>query len=70
MTRNVGAVGRAARMAAGTFLLVLPVAPSSNMGPSLAWAYAIGALGAVLLLTGIFGLCPLHRLLGVDTRDA
>ncbi len=55
---NVGTVDRTIRVIAGLAILSLTV-----VGPHTLW----GLVGAVPLLTGIFGFCPLYRLLGIST---
>lgn len=68
MTRNVGTVDRAVRIVAGLVLLIAPAAALTREPASAPWAYGIGAAGAVLLLTGFFGLCPAYRIIGMNTR--
>jgi hypothetical protein len=60
MNINMGNVDRFARAIVGTFVLAL-----AFVGPKSAW----GLLGLVPLLTGLFGFCPLYRVLGVETRS-
>jgi len=61
MTRNEGTVDRAVRIALGLALLSLVF-----VGPH-TW---LGLIGIVPLATGLFGWCPLYKLLGVRTvRD-
>lgn len=31
------------------------------------WAIVLGVLGAILLVTGLIGFCPLYKLLGIST---
>lgn len=60
--RNVGTIDRVARVVLGLAML----------GSPLAW-YGLdyisnwGFLGLIPLLTGLFGVCPLYRLLGIST---
>lgn len=56
--RNVGAVDRALRVAAGIAILSLVF-----VGPNSSW----GWLGLVPLATGLVGSCPLYSLLGLRT---
>lgn len=58
MKCNSGTFDRAARVIAGLVLIAL--AATSTIG---AWGY----IGAVPLLTGIFGLCPAYAIFGVNT---
>jgi hypothetical protein len=55
---NEGTVDRALRVVVGLFVLSL-----AFVGPQSPW----GFLGAVPLLTGVLGSCPLYTLLGVRT---
>lgn len=58
---NEGTLDRTVRVIAGLAILSLTV-----VGPHSLW----GLVGAVPLLTGIFGFCPLYRLVGIDTCAA
>lgn len=58
---NEGTPDRAIRVIVGLAILSLTV-----IGPHTLW----GLVGAVPLLTGIFGFCPLYRLLGIRTCPA
>ena len=58
MKINEAGWDRAARVVIGLVVLSLTVT-----GPHSMW----GMLGLVPLLTGVFGFCPLYRLLGVST---
>jgi hypothetical protein len=55
---NEGTLDRAIRIVAGVAILSLTV-----VGPHTLW----GLVGAIPLLTGLFGFCPLYRLLGIRT---
>jgi len=56
---NEGGVDRAARVIIGLVVLSLMF-----VGPKSMW----GLVGAVPLLTGLVGTCPLYSLLGISTR--
>lgn len=58
LVRNEGKIDRAVRVALGLGLLSLVV-----IGPKTLW----GLIGLVPLLTGIVGMCPLYRLVGLNT---
>jgi hypothetical protein len=60
LTRNEGLIDRATRILLGFALLALVV-----VGPH-SW---IGLVGLVPLLTGIFGFCPIYRLVGIRTSS-
>ncbi len=58
MKVNVGTLDRTVRIIAGLVLIGLAVAGTIGV-----WGY----IGAVLVLTGIFRVCPAYTLLGVKT---
>lgn len=74
MRENVGRTDRSVRLAIGTLLVVVGVlgyAGFANLaffgvGQALA-AVVIALLGVVLLATGAVRVCPIYRVLGVDT---
>jgi hypothetical protein len=55
---NLGLVDRLLRIVLGLGLIAIVF-----VGPQTAW----GFLGAVPLLTGLTGYCPLYRALGIST---
>ena len=59
LQKNEGYVDRGLRIGLGLGLLLLVF-----IGPRTAW----GLLGAVPLLTGAIGMCPLYRFFGISTR--
>ncbi len=61
LSRNEGTVDRAIRVTAGLGLLSLTI-----VGPQT----LLGLFGIVPLVTGLFGSCPLYRLLGISTCTA
>ncbi len=58
MSHNTNALDRGIRIVLGLVLLSL-----FAFGPKTAW----GLLGLVPLLTGLVGVCPVYRMLGVST---
>lgn len=58
MMINEAGIDRAIRIVLGLALLALVF-----VGPHTPW----GLLGLVPLATGLFGYCPLYRVLGIDT---
>jgi hypothetical protein len=58
LSKNEGAIDRAVRVAFGLVLLSLVF-----VGPKTLW----GLIGAIPLVTGAFGSCPLYGVLGVST---
>ncbi len=61
MTRNMGGLDRALRIAAGLVLLAL-----GWFGPLGWW----GLVGLVPLATALAGFCPAYTLLGINTCPA
>jgi len=66
---NVGGFDRVLRFIVGIVLVLVPFLGGSV--PALAglgnWAWVIGAVGLVMLLTAIFRFCPAYPLLGIST---
>ena len=58
MKRNVGTIDRVLRVVIGLALVVM-----AATGTIAAWGY----IGVIPLVTGLFGICPLYRLLGIGT---
>ncbi len=61
MKTNEGAIDRVLRVVGGAAVLSL-----AFVGPQTPWAY----LGAIPLLTGLVGYCPLYAVLGLSTCPA
>ena len=62
MKTNEGTFDRIVRAVAGVALLALAIFVVQG-----GWGIALGVVGAVLLLTGAIGFCPLYALLGIRT---
>ena len=58
MKKNVGGLDRTVRMLLGIVLGLTGLAYGSLLGV---------ILGVILILTAIFGMCPLYSLLGIST---
>ena len=76
MERNVGGYDRIARFVVGPLLVALVVAAffgyvtiaSGLFGAAILWAALL--FGAVLIVTAATQMCPLNRMLGINTyRD-
>ncbi len=56
--KNVGSIDKVLRIIIGLVLLSLVF-----IGPKIIW----GWLGLIPLFTGLFGFCPIYKLLGLNT---
>ncbi len=70
MTANVGTVDRGLRVILGIALIVAPLINFLGLGASAVVAYILMAIGAILILTGLFSFCPLYRMLNIRTKKA
>lgn len=59
MKRNLNGIDRGIRILGGLTLVALTL--SGKMGP-------LGGLGAVAVLAGILGWCPVYRVLDINTH--
>ena len=65
MTKNVGAIDRAARVIVGLVLLAYAL----RVGfPDTGWNW-VGYIGLVPILTALIGFCPAYTMLGFSTRS-
>ena len=64
---NIGSLDRAIRFVAGAGLLVTPFLLPELVAPLGAWRFAVAAVGAVLLGTALFRICPAYMLFGIRT---
>lgn len=62
--QNMGGPDRLARLVAGIALLLTGLFTASGAG----WHVAAFAVGAVLVVTAISGICPGYWPFGLDTR--
>jgi len=69
MTTNMGTFDRALRLIIGLALIVAPLMNYLGLGASSAVAYTLMAIGGILTLTAVFGVCPLYKLLGIQTNS-
>lgn len=69
MKTNMGTVDRALRLIIGLALIVAPLMNYWGLGASSAVAYTLMAIGGVLTLTAVFGVCPLYKLLGIQSNS-
>lgn len=66
MTPNIGTIDRIVRVALGLALIAFAL---GYIYPGTGWNWA-GWIGAVPLLTALFGYCPAYALLGITTCSA
>lgn len=69
--QNVGGLDRVLRIVLGLILLTVALLPpfagfSVVVGLG-AWKWAVAAVGAVMLLTGVLRVCPAYLPFGVNT---
>ena len=64
MTKNVGVLDRAVRVAIGLALLAFALRIGFD---ETGWNW-LGWIGVIPLLTALFGTCPLYSFLGCSTR--
>jgi len=64
MQRNEGTVDRVVRALAGVVALII----AGLVGIGSIGGVLLAVVGAVLVVTGAVGFCPLYRVLGVSTR--
>lgn len=66
MTANVGNMDRILRGIVGVVLILLPFVSGFGAGSTvLTWGAVI--VGAILALTAVFRMCPIYRILGLNT---
>jgi uncharacterized membrane protein len=61
----VGTTDRVVRVLVGIVALAVGLTQAASIG--VGWAYVADAVGVIGLATGVFGLCPLYALLGMQT---
>ncbi len=69
-TANVGTVDRILRLVIGAVLLASPWIIQSQIWQNAFVMWAVPVIGAVLIATALFRICPLYRLVGANTCKA
>lgn len=69
MSGNVGSIDRFVRLLIGAALIVAPLIGFMGLGANAILVYGMIAIGGILVLTGLFGVCPIYRLLGIGTNS-
>lgn len=68
MSGNVGTIDRILRLLIGAALIAAPLIGFMGLGANAVVVYAMIAIGGILVLTALFGICPIYRLLGIGTK--
>jgi fatty acid desaturase len=63
MPRNEGTLDRVVRVTVGLAALLFALIGPLGAG----WSWAVGVVGAILLVTGAIGFCGAYALFGVST---
>jgi hypothetical protein len=64
MTKNMGSLDRALRALVG----ILALAGAFSLGWFSGWmVWAAAVVGVIMLVTAVVGMCPLYRLVGINT---
>ncbi|MFT7107311.1 MAG: hypothetical protein ACJAVT_001834 [Yoonia sp.] len=69
MSGNVGSIDRLIRLLVGAALIVAPLIGFMGLGANAVVVYGMIAVGGILVLTSIFGTCPIYSLLGIKTKS-
>lgn len=69
MVSNVGTFDRALRFLIGAALIVAPLLNFMGLEANTVIAYVMMAVGGILVLTAVFGTCPIYSLLGLNTKS-
>jgi hypothetical protein len=69
MFSNVGMIDRLVRLVIGAALITAPLINFMGLGASAAVTYLMIAIGVILGVTAVFGICPLYKLMGVSTKS-
>lgn len=69
MSGNVGSIDRFVRLLIGAALIVAPLIGFMGLGANAIVVYGMIAIGGILVLTALFGVCPIYRLLGIGTNS-
>lgn len=67
MQANVGTADRVIRIILGLALIVAPLLNIPAIWSGAVLSYGAMIVGAILVITALVRICPLYRLIGVDT---
>ncbi len=66
MEKNTGTIDRAVRVVIGVVLLILAYIYWASLGA--VWGSLLVIIAAIALITGLVGMCPLYKLLGINSN--
>lgn len=69
MSSNVGSIDRLLRLVIGAILIAAPLINFMGLGANVVATYLMIAVGLILVLTSIFGMCPMYKVLGISTKS-
>ena len=64
---NIGSLDRILRLLIGAILMASPLLFAEGVAALGAWRFALVAVGAVLIATAVFRICPAYLLFGIRT---
>jgi hypothetical protein len=69
MSSNVGSIDRLLRLVIGAALMAAPLINFMGLGANAVATYLMIAVGLILVVTAVFGMCPMYKLLGITTKS-
>ena len=69
MSSNVGSIDRLLRLVIGAILIAAPLINFMGLGANVVATYLMIAVGLILVLTSLFGMCPMYKVLGISTKS-
>lgn len=69
MSSNVGSIDRLLRLVIGAILIAAPLINFMGLGANVVATYLMIAVGLILVLTSVFGMCPMYKVLGISTKS-
>lgn len=67
MSANIGSFDRVIRFIIGVALIPIPHLAKSEALTNAYALYGLSAIGAILILTAMFSICPLYGMFGLST---
>ena len=69
MSSNVGSIDRVLRLIIGAVLIAAPLINFMGLGANAVGTYLMIAVGLILVVTAVFGMCPMYKILGITTKS-